>query len=296
MSFADRADAYRERIEHSLNRWLPAATQNPAKLHEAMRYATLGGGKRLRPLIVYAVGETLGIDAPRLDGPACALELIHAYSLVHDDLPAMDDDDLRRGRPSCHKAFDEATAVLTGDALQTLAFEVLCRDKDMTDNPAARLKMVRTLSQASGSHGMAGGQAMDLAVTGTRPTIAELEDLHIHKTGALIRAAASLACDSADACTADHREALEHYAKCIGLAFQIQDDILDEESDTATLGKTQGADRDREQPTFPSIIGLEESKLSADELIRNALDSLKPFGDKAEPLRWLAAYVIQRNH
>ena len=294
--FADRADRYRDRLGTALERWLPPEQQIPVRLHAAMRYATLGNGKRLRPLITYATGEVLGVDTALLDGPACAVELIHAYSLIHDDLPAMDDDDLRRGKPSCHKAFDEATAILAGDALQTLAFEVLCRDRDMTPDSAARLRIIQQLAQASGSRGMAGGQAMDLAITNAEVTAAQLEDLHIHKTGALIRAAVLMACYSDPQACSQTCEQLDHYAKCIGLAFQIQDDILDEEADTATLGKTQGADRARNQPTFPSVIGMAEAKRTATTLIEDALRTIERFGDRAEPLRWLAEYVIKREH
>lgn len=294
MSFEQRTKFYQARIEQVLAHCLPAAEQNPSRLHSAMRYATLGGGKRLRPLIVYATGETLNIPAEQLDGPAAAVELIHAYSLVHDDLPAMDDDDLRRGKPSCHMAYDEATAILAGDALQTQAFAVLSRNQAMTVNADTRLKMISQLAQASGSHGMAGGQAMDLAATGKQITIAELQDLHIHKTGALIRASVLLACLSKTDLEAAIEDNLDHYAKCIGLAFQIQDDILDEEIDTETLGKPSGADREREQPTFPSLLGMTDAKRNAADLIAESLAALEPLGEQADPLRWLANFVIDR--
>jgi geranylgeranyl pyrophosphate synthase len=214
-----------------------------------MRYAVLGGGKRVRPVLVFAAGAAVGAADARLDAPACAVELIHAYSLVHDDLPAMDDDDLRRGRPSCHRAFDEATAILTGDALQTLAFQILAQATE--PDAAVRLRMIATLALASGSRGMAGGQAIDLAAVGRELDMVQLEDMHIHKTGALIRASVLLGALCTDEFDEPRLERLDRYAKCIGLAFQIQDDILDVVGDTALLGKTAGADTARDKPTYP---------------------------------------------
>ncbi|HET7921580.1 MAG TPA: farnesyl diphosphate synthase [Gammaproteobacteria bacterium] len=296
MPFRERVPGYGARIEAVLERWLPAAEKPPQRLHQAMRYAVLGGGKRLRPLLIYAAGEVLGLAPERLDGPAAAVELIHAYSLIHDDLPAMDDDDLRRGRPTCHRAFDEATAILAGDALQVQAFLILSDDPAMAVTPAARVEMLRSVALASGSAGMAGGQAMDLAAAGRVLTLAELELMHIHKTGALIRASVMLAAQSATTLAAEKHAALDRYAKCVGLAFQIQDDILDVEGETATLGKQAGADSALNKPTFPSLLGLEASRRRAQELHREALAALAPFGTAAEPLAWLSEYIVSREN
>ncbi|MGH8372963.1 MAG: (2E,6E)-farnesyl diphosphate synthase [Gammaproteobacteria bacterium] len=294
MPFRERVADYGVRIETVLDRWLPAAGKPPERLHTAMRYAVLGGGKRLRPLLIYAGGEVLGVSPERLDGPAAAVELIHAYSLIHDDLPAMDNDDLRRGRPTCHRAFDEATAILAGDALQVQAFLILAEDPAMQVTPAARVDMIRSVAIASGSMGMAGGQAMDLAAAGNTLSLAELELMHIHKTGALIRASVLLAAQSVPGLAAEKLAALDRYAKCIGLAFQIQDDILDVAGETASLGKQTGADASHNKPTFPSILGLAESQHRAQDLHLQALDALRPLGDTAEPLRWLSEYIISR--
>lgn len=282
------------RIEKALDQWLPAATIHPAQLHAAMRYAVLGGGKRVRPLLVYAAGSALGVEMAALDGPACAVELIHAYSLAHDDLPAMDDDDLRRGKPTCHKAFDEATAILAGDALQTLAFYILAHDPAIQTDDAARLQMVEALALASGSRGMVGGQAIDLAAVGHTLNLPELEDMHIHKTGALIRASVALGALSSRHLDHDIFHRLDRYARCIGLAFQIRDDILDIESDTTTLGKTQGGDIARDKPTYPSLLGMAEAKQHEDNLYQEALDCLTPLGVRADSLREIAAYIVKR--
>ena len=292
--FKTRVADYTARIEKILDRWLPPAEKRPERLHSAMRYAVLGGGKRMRPLLIYATGETLGVSPEKLDGPAAAVEIIHAYSLIHDDLPAMDDDDLRRGRPTCHIAYDEATAILAGDALQVLAFQILSEDKSMTAQPAARVEMLRTVAAASGSAGMAGGQAMDLAAAGKSLDLAELELMHIYKTGALIRASVLLAAQSVGGLAADKLTALDRYAKCVGLAFQIQDDILDVEGETVKLGKKAGADSARNKPTYPSILGLEKSRARALALRDDAVTVLAPFGDAAEPLIWLANYIVER--
>jgi farnesyl diphosphate synthase len=282
------------RVETRLAHWLPDAGIQPRRLHEAMRYAVLGGGKRIRPLLTYLSGQALGTDWSRLDGPACAVELIHAYSLVHDDLPAMDDDDLRRGQPTCHKAFDEATAILAGDALQGLAFQILGQDSAMIDDAPRRLEMVRTLAVAIGSRGMAGGQALDLEAEGRDLDLAQLEELHIHKTGALIHAAVKLAVLSSSGYSEKQAQGLEHYAKCIGLAFQVRDDILDVEADTAILGKPQGADQRRGKVTYPALLGLEPAKDMALDLLEEALDSLSPLGEAGKPLDWLARYIVER--
>ncbi|HEX7964723.1 MAG TPA: farnesyl diphosphate synthase [Gammaproteobacteria bacterium] len=293
-SFKDRVPDYSARIEKVLDLWLPSAEKIPQRLHSAMRYAVLGGGKRLRPLLIYAAGEALGMPPERLDGPAAAVEIIHAYSLIHDDLPAMDDDALRRGRPTCHIAYDEATAILAGDALQVLAFQILAEDPSMTASPAARVEMLKSVAIASGSAGMAGGQAIDLAAAGRQLDLAELELMHIHKTGALIRASVLLAAQSAAGLEAAKLAALDRYAKCVGLAFQIQDDILDVEGETSTLGKQAGADSARNKPTYPSILGLERSKQRATELRDEAVQALAPLGEAVAPLIWLAEYIVSR--
>jgi farnesyl diphosphate synthase len=282
------------RLEHALDQCLPVATTHPSGLHEAMRYAVLDGGKRIRPTLVYAGGMATGAAQARLDIPACAVELIHAYSLVHDDLPAMDDDDLRRGKPSCHRAFGDAHAILAGDALQSLAFQILAQNKSQDTDAATRLQMIRTLAQASGSRGMAGGQAIDLAATGQQLNIAELEDMHIHKTGALIRASVVLGAMCGNDVDSVQLGRLDHYAKCIGLAFQIRDDILDVEGVTETLGKHTGMDQHREKSTYPAIIGLDAARERAWELHADAIDSLTGFGENADPLRWISAYIIER--
>lgn len=292
--FRDRVPEYSARIERVLDRWLPPADKIPQRLHSAMRYAVLGGGKRLRPLLIYATGEALGLSPERLDGPAAAVEIIHAYSLIHDDLPAMDDDALRRGRPTCHIAYDEATAILAGDALQVLAFQILSEDPAMAVTPAARVEMLRNVAVASGSAGMAGGQAIDLAAAGRQLDLAELELMHIHKTGALIRASVLLAAQSVPGLEAAKLGGLDRYAKCVGLAFQIQDDILDVEGETATLGKQAGADSARNKPTYPSILGLSQSKQRATELKDEAVKALAPLDEAAAPLIWLAEYIVSR--
>lgn len=294
MSFADRLADYQARVDAALEHWLPAGDRNPARLHQAMRYAVMAGGKRVRPLLIYATGEMLDVPAERLDGPAAAVEMIHTYSLIHDDLPAMDDDDLRRGRPTCHRAFDEATAILAGDALQVLAFQILAKDRHMLADPERRLRMIDVTARASGSTGMAGGQAMDLEATGAQIDAAQLEAMHIHKTGALIHASVALAYLSRPDLRAQERERLDHYARCIGLAFQIRDDILDVEGDPVLLGKASGADSARDKSTYPSILGMAESKALALELHRDAIGSLDIFGEAAAPLRWLSEYVVTR--
>ncbi|MGB5307243.1 MAG: (2E,6E)-farnesyl diphosphate synthase [Gammaproteobacteria bacterium] len=283
-----------ERLEEALDTWLPPATTHPFQLHKAMRYSTLRGGKRVRATLVYASG--LASDAPQnlLDCPACAVELLHAYSLIHDDLPAMDDDDLRRGKPSCHRAFDEASAILAGDALQSLAFYVLAHDKGLQVDDSTRVRMISALALAAGSRGMAGGQAIDLAATGRQLDIAELEDMHIHKTGALIRASVMLGVLCGKTRDETLQEKLDHYAKCIGLAFQIRDDILDVEGEAAELGKHPGMDATRLKPTYPALIGLEGARERAAELHTEAMDSLAGMDARADPLRWISSYIIER--
>ena len=284
------------RVERALDARLPHDNILPIKLHQAMRYTVLDGGKRMRPMLTYCAGKALGLSAESLDGPACAVEFIHVYSLIHDDLPAMDDDDLRRGKATCHIAFDEATAILTGDALQALAFEVLANDPSIKADAKNRLKMITALTKASGSQGMVGGQAIDLESVGTTLTLPELENMHIHKTGALIRASVNMAALAKAEIDPVIAKKLDHYAKCIGLSFQVKDDILDEESDTATLGKTQGKDKEHDKPTYPALLGLDGAKQKAQELHEQALNSLSGFGTEADLLRDLSLYIIQRDH
>jgi geranylgeranyl pyrophosphate synthase len=286
--------ACQARLEGVLSQWLPPAATHPASLHQAMRYAALDGGKRIRPTLVYASGQAVGSRRETLDAPACAIELIHAYSLIHDDLPAMDDDDLRRGKPSCHKAFGEAVAILAGDALQSLAFHVLSRDNPGTD-AVTRLRMIETLALAAGSRGMAGGQTIDLEAAGRQLDIAELEDMHIHKTGALIRASVVLGALTAPELEDSTLEHLDHYAKCVGLAFQIRDDILDVEGETHMLGKRIGADQTLDKSTYPALIGLEASRQRASELNQEAQDSLSGLGTEADPLRKISLYIVERD-
>jgi farnesyl diphosphate synthase len=284
------------RVEQALEARLPSAAILPQRLHEAMRYSTLDGGKRMRPMLMYCTGKALGLELDLLDAPACAVEMIHVYSLIHDDLPAMDDDDLRRGKPTSHVKFDAATAILAGDALQALAFELLARDPSLNVSAEQRLKMITTLAKASGSQGMVGGQAIDLQSVGTQLTLPELENMHIHKTGALIRASVNMAALAKADIDPLVAKKLDHYAKCIGLSFQVKDDILDLESDTATLGKTQGKDQDNDKPTYPALLGLAGAKQKAQELHEQALVSLADFGSEADLLRDLSLYIIQRDH
>jgi len=284
------------RVEKALEQRLPSENILPQRLHQAMRYSTLEGGKRMRPMLTYATGKALGLEMDILDAPACAVEFIHVYSLIHDDLPAMDDDDLRRGKATSHIAFDEATAILTGDALQTLAFDTLANDASLKVNPQQRLEMISVLTKASGSQGMVGGQAIDLASVGQEISLPELENMHIHKTGALIRASVNMAALAKADINPDVAKKLDHYAKCIGLSFQVKDDILDEESDTTTLGKTQGKDQNNNKPTYPALLGLSAAKEKAQELHEQALISLGDFGEEADLLRDLSLYIIQRDH
>ena len=283
-------------MEAALARRLQPAERWPERLHAAMRYSVLGGGKRVRPILLLATARTLGLPEARVEAAACALELVHVYSLVHDDLPAMDDDDLRRGRPTCHKAFDEATALLVGDALQSLAFELLARDPGLPDSGAVRACLVGLLAEAIGSLGMAGGQALDLQSEGHRLEIEQVERMHALKTGALIRASVMMGA----ACAPDlepHRErALAGFAAPIGLAFQIQDDLLDELGDTATLGKAAHSDRQRGKSTYPAILGIAASQERVRCLSEQALESLAPFGAAAEPLRAVAEWLLARRN
>jgi geranylgeranyl diphosphate synthase type II len=299
---ADRAavgvqlEAWRVRMETALAARLPPADAIPTRLHEAMRYSVLGGGKRIRPALLFATAQTLGLSEDQVEAAACAIELIHVYSLVHDDLPAMDDDDLRRGRPTCHKAFDEATAILVGDALQPLAFQLLARDPALPSSPAIRLRLVDILSEVSGTFGMAGGQAIDLSVQGQKVDIEQIEDMHARKTGAVIRASVLMAAECAPHLDPKAYAALDQFATAIGLAFQIQDDLLDVLGDVSTLGKATGADQERDKPTHPAIIGIEASQARVNLLHGQALASLELFGERAEPLRALANWLLSRRY
>jgi farnesyl diphosphate synthase len=292
MDLAEKLTHYQQRVDSYLDQHLPKERIAPENLHQAMRYSVFTGGKRVRPALVYMAGHALGVTESALDAPAAAVELIHAYSLVHDDLPAMDNDDLRRGQPTCHKKFDEARAILAGDALQTLAFYVLSQQTEQIN----ALKMIEILSLAAGSRGMAGGQAIDMAAVGQSLSITRLENMHIHKTGALIRASVLLGAWTAAKVSHAQLNRLDHYGKCIGLAFQIKDDILDVESSTEALGKRQGADDMRYKPTYPALLGLDAAKQMAQEWVADALASLADFDDKAESLRALARYIIQRDY
>ncbi|HET9482479.1 MAG TPA: farnesyl diphosphate synthase [Xanthomonadales bacterium] len=282
------------RVETVLERVLPAEDEAPQALHRAMRYAVLGGGKRIRPMLAYAACTALGAPPERADACAAAVEIIHAYSLIHDDLPAMDDDALRRGRPTCHIAFGEATAILAGDALQALAFEVVAADEGVRAGDATRVAMLRTLAAACGSHGMAGGQALDLDAVGTRLSPAALERMHVLKTGALIRASVRLGALASGAASGAALDALERYGHCVGLAFQIHDDILDIEGETEVIGKQRGADAARDKPTYPAILGLPESRRLAEALRDEALAALARAAIDAVALRDLAHYAVGR--
>jgi geranylgeranyl diphosphate synthase, type II len=292
-SFDDRVAAYQRRIEQVLDRSLELPDCGTARLRDAMRYSTLGGGKRLRPILVYTTGEALGAPLEHLDRPAAAVELIHVYSLVHDDLPAMDNDDLRRGRPTCHRAFDEATAMLAGDALQALAFGVIAEEAAGIP-PAAIATMIRILASAAGTAGMAGGQAIDLAAVGQTLDAAAVENMHRRKTGALIGASVLLGATAAGVVKAPELEALTRFGNDIGLAFQIQDDILDVEGDVGVLGKSTGADAARSKPTYPSTVGLDAARHRAFALRDSAIAALAPLGGRAATLAELARFVVNR--
>ena len=292
MDFPSWMASIQQRAESALEATLPGADIAPARLHQAMRYAVLGGGKRIRPLLCHAAGSIFGAPAEVLDAPAAAVELIHAYSLVHDDMPCMDDDDMRRGKPSCHVAYDEATALLVGDALQTLAFQKLAARLPGV-SAARQLEMLALLATASGSRGMAGGQAIDLASVGLQLDIGALEFMHIHKTGALIRAAALLGAHCGEA-PPEALERLGHFANRIGLLFQVVDDILDAEASSETLGKTAGKDAAQNKPTYVNILGVKEAKFLAGNLRQEAHDALSSFGASASRLHELADFIVDR--
>lgn len=288
--FSTWSKSHQTRIEHVLEEVIPSGAITPETLHNAMRYSALNGGKRVRALLCYAAAELSGIEPRTADAAAAAIELIHAYSLVHDDLPCMDDDDLRRGKPSCHKQYDEATALLVGDALQSLAFAVLSSPLPNLDADQ-QLAMVNILAKASGSLGMAGGQAIDLCAVGKTLNKTELEDMHQRKTGALIQAAIALGAGGNQSLLPH----LERYAQAIGLAFQVIDDILDAQADSSILGKTAGKDAFSNKPTYVTILGLETAQKLAEELHQSAIDAISPFGSEALRLRELADFIAQRN-
>ncbi len=281
------------RMETALARLLPGAQVAPAKLHEAMRYAALEGGKRVRPLLAFAAGEVTGASRERLEVAGVAVELIHAYSLVHDDMPCMDDDVLRRGKPTVHVEYDEATALLVGDALQSLAFQLISENR-ISDDPVRQLEMVRILALAAGSRGMAGGQQIDLDSTGKALSLPELEFMHIHKTGALIRAAVLLGASCGNPLSESQGAKLDRYAKAVGLAFQVVDDVLDSDASTATLGKTAGKDAKQGKPTYVSAIGLPAARRLADELRQEAQAALAELGTRASRLAELADFIVLR--
>ncbi|OGA47213.1 MAG: geranyl transferase [Betaproteobacteria bacterium RIFCSPLOWO2_12_FULL_62_58] len=293
VDFQSWVHARQTRIESTLQSVLPAAEIAPQRLHQAMRYAVLGGGKRVRPLLAFSAGELAQADTGRVAIAGAAVELVHAYSLVHDDLPCMDDDVLRRGKPTCHVEYDEAAALLVGDALQSLAFQLMAEYR-LADDAATQLEMVKLLAAAAGSRGMAGGQAIDLEATGKTLSVPELEFMHIHKTGALIRAAVLLGVRCGASMNEKELAQLDHFAKCIGLAFQVVDDVLDAEASTATLGKTAGKDAQRNKPTYVSALGVAQSKSFAEELRQKALRALDGFGERGLRLRQLADFIVLR--
>ena len=297
--FQDWARITAGEMERTLDSLLPAASVEPTRLHDAMRYATLGGGKRVRPMLAHAAGLVSDAPLERVRILSAAVEMIHAYSLAHDDLPSMDNDVLRRGKPTCHVEFDEATALLAGDALQALAFELLV-SQPLNDSPTAQVEMARIFARACGSRGMAGGQAIDLAsvgkASGRQMTLPELEYMHILKTGALIRASVVLGAMCGHALPEDHTARLDRYGKCVGLAFQVVDDILDCESNTEKLGKTAGKDQEANKPTYVSLLGMAAAKKFADELLADAVDAVSIFDGRADRLRQLAEFIVRREH
>jgi geranylgeranyl pyrophosphate synthase len=293
--FAQRLDHYRRRVDQKLADVLSADQEVPERLLAAMRYSVLGGGKRVRPLLVYASGELAQVADEALDAIAAAVELIHAYSLVHDDLPAMDDDDLRRGRPTTHKQFDEATAILAGDALQALAFEVLAADRALAAKPPAQIKMLAWLARAAGPAGMVGGQALDMDAEGRRLDERGLERIHRGKTGALIRASIMMPSELGPM-SAEQRASLDVFASDIGLVFQIRDDLLEIEQDTATLGKNAGSDSGNEKSTYPSTLGLEGARQRAAQTQQRAVEALRTLGARSDGLLWLSEFILNRSH
>jgi farnesyl diphosphate synthase len=289
-------DRWRNRVERELDRWLPSGDATPQRLHEAQRYSALGPGKRIRPALVYATAETLGVPPGQVDAAACAVELIHAYSLVHDDLPAMDDDDLRRGRPTCHKAFDEATAILAGDSLQVLAFKLLAAHPGLPPDARVRVRLIELLADASGTAGMAGGQALDLAAEGRRLSLAEIEQVHALKTGALIRASILMSAHCSAAISTTELDSLADFGGLVGLAFQIQDDILDVEGDATLIGKPLGSDEARAMPTYPAVAGMAAAHDRVRELHATGRAILDGRGWGSSPLAALSSWLLTRRH
>ncbi len=294
-AFAERLDRYRRRVDQKLAAVLGADHEVPERLLAAMRYSVLSGGKRVRPLLVYASGELVGADEAALDALAAAVELIHAYSLVHDDLPAMDDDDLRRGRPTTHRQFDEATAILAGDALQALAFEVLAVDGALAGRPQAQIKILGWLARAAGPAGMVGGQSLDMAAEGQRLDERGLERIHRGKTGALIRASIMMPSELGNL-SAEQRANLDVFASDIGLVFQIRDDLLEVEQDTATLGKNAGSDAGNDKSTYPSTLGIDGARRRAEETHQRAVTALRTLGPRADGLSWLSEFILNRSY
>ena len=294
-AFAERLDHYRRRVDQKLADVLRADHEVPDRLLDAMRYSVLGGGRRVRPLLVYASGELVGAAEDALDAVAAAVELIHAYSLVHDDLPAMDDDDLRRGRPTTHRQFDEATAILAGDALQALAFEVLATDPKLAAQPPMQVKMLAWLTRAAGPAGMVGGQALDMAAEGQRIDERGLERIHRGKTGALIRASIMMPSELGDL-REEQRANLDVFARDIGLVFQIRDDLLEVEQDTKTLGKNAGSDSGNDKSTYPSTLGIEGARRRAAETQQRAVGALRTLGERSDALVWLSEFILNRSY
>jgi len=293
-TFENRIAHYTERVAAKLDSVLPAATHSPQLLHDAMRYAVFNGGKRVRPLLVYAVGECLQISEQVLDAPAAAIELIHAFSLVHDDLPAMDDDDLRRGKPTVHRKYDEATAILAADALQPLAFSVLA---DIPNAPRqTRSRLVKMVADACGSLGMTGGQSLDLSAEGRELSVDEIEHMYAMKTGALIHASVVAPTLLSNAVSDEQSAAIDAFGRTIGIAFQIRDDILDVEGETDVIGKQSGADQRLNKATYPGLVGIEKARQRCDELLDSALQRLDDFGEDAASLRWLAQFIVERGN
>ena len=293
-TFENRIAHYTERVAKTLDSVLPAATDSPKLLHDAMRYAVFNGGKRIRPLLVYAAGECLQVPEDVLDAPAAAIELIHAFSLVHDDLPAMDDDDLRRGKPTVHRQYDEATAILAADALQPLAFSVLADAPDVT--PQVRSRLVNMVAVACGSRGMTGGQSLDLSAEGRDLSTEQIEQMYAMKTGALIHAAVVAPSVIAESLAAEQLAAIDAFGRTIGVAFQIKDDILDVEGDTDVIGKPAGSDERLNKATYPGLMGIDKARQRCDELLSSALEKLDDFGDSAASLRWLAKFIVERGN
>ncbi len=291
-TFKNRVDRYTKRVNEKLDAALPPASTSPSRLHEAMRYAVFAGGKRIRPLLVYAAGECLTVDTELLDAPAVAIELIHAFSLIHDDLPAMDNDDLRRGKPTVHRQYDEATAILAADALQPLAFSVIANIEGVT--AATKIQLVQLLTAACGSNGMTGGQSIDLAAEGQSLDATEIESMYALKTGALIHAAIMSACLLCENVAAADANSLDEFGKAIGVAFQIRDDILDVEGETDIIGKPVGSDQSLDKATYPSLVGIAASRRRCDELLGGALSNLESYSGSATSLAWLARYIVKR--